>query len=161
MSTFLSVLPSVAAVVVALITGFAAAAMKHKWDVAADEARWRREGTARVRSQQLEAFGRYLTARPDLRTIKTLADSPGDAALILSDIRLAAANLLILLPGAAAREVVEEDLRTVENWIAAWAMPSPPHSSRAGIPSAEAILDLARALTAESAAVVPPNSALG
>lgn len=153
MSTFLSLLPSVAAVIVALITGFAAAAMKHKWDVAADEARWRREGTARVRSQQLEAFGRYLTARPDLRVIRTLADSPGDAALILSDIRLAAANLLILLPGAAAREVVEEDLRTVENWIAAWAAPS-PHSSRADIPPAEAILDLARALTAESAATV-------
>jgi hypothetical protein len=147
-STFVQVLPSVVAVVVALITGFGAAALKHKWDVAADETRWRQESSARLRAQRLDAFGRYLTARPDLKVVRSLVDSPGDVTAVLSGIRLAAANLLILLPEAVQRTVVEDDLHTVENWVAAWLGPS-QRGERADIPSAEAILDLARALVSE------------
>jgi hypothetical protein len=147
-STFVQVLPSAVAVVVALITGFGAAALKHKWDIAADEARWRQESSARLRAQRLDAFGRYLTARPDLNVVRSLADSPGDVTAVLSGIRLAAANLLILLPEAVQRTVVEDDLRTMESWVAAW-LGSSPRSGRADIPSAESILDLARALVSE------------
>jgi len=73
-STLAQVLPSVATVsaliVGALITGFGAAPLKHRWDAGADETRWRRGSAARLRAQRLEAFGRYLTARPDLAVIR-------------------------------------------------------------------------------------------
>jgi hypothetical protein len=132
----------------ALITGFGAAALKHKWDAEADETRWRRDSAVRSRAQRLDAFGRYLTARPDLSAVQPLADSPGDAIDILTSVHLAGANLLILLPEEAQRAIVENDLRTVENWVAAWSVPS-SRSDRTSAPSAKAILDLARALVAE------------
>lgn len=151
-STLVQVLPSVAtvtaSVVGALITGFGAATLKHKWDAEADETRWRRDSAARLRQQRLDAFGRYLTARPDLKAVQSLADSPGNAVSILTDVHLAGANLLILLPEEAQRAIVEDDLRTLENWVAAWSVPT-SRSERTNAPSAEAILDLARALVSE------------
>ncbi len=152
-STLTQVLPSVATVVSAtigaLVTGFGAAALKHKWDSEADDTRWRRERSARIRAQRLEAFARYLSARPDLSAVRSLTDSSGDPAVVVSAIRLAAANLLILLPDAGQRDVVENDLRTVENWVASWSVSS-SRSDRTGVPSAQPILDLARDLVIES-----------
>lgn len=151
MTTFVQVLPSVAtvtaSVVGALITGFGAASMKHRWDVKADEKRWRQDRAARLRAERLDAFGRYLTARPDRDAVRTLADSPAEAAGILTGVRLAGAQLLILLPDEEQRAVVENDLRTVENWVRAWSRPA-SRADRTDVPSADAVLALARALAA-------------
>jgi hypothetical protein len=153
-STATQVLPSVATVVAAivgaLITGFGAASLKHKWDSEADETAWRRDREARVRAQLLSAFAQYLAARPDLRAVRTLADKPDDAAGVVSAARLAAANLLILLPEPEQRAVVDDDLRTLEKWVASWLRPSSA-VDRTDVPPAEPILDLARGLAVEPA----------
>ena len=153
-STAAQVLPSVAtviaAIVGALITGFGAASLKHRWDSQADETAWRRERDARVRTQLLSAFAQYLAARPDLRAVRSLADRPDDAAGVVSAARLAAANLLILLPEPRQRAVVEDDLRTLEKWVASWLGPS-TSAGRTDVPPAESILGLARDLAVERA----------
>ncbi len=151
-STLPQILPPVAtvvsAIIGALITGFGAAALKHNWDSEADDTRWRRERSARIRAQRLDAFAQYLSARPDVNAVRALADSSGDSTVVVSAIRLAAANLLILLSDAGQRAVVENDLRTVENWVASWSVPS-SRSNRTGVPSAQPVLDLARDLVVE------------
>jgi hypothetical protein len=151
-TTVAQVLPPVATVVAAilgaLITGFGAAALKHKWDAAADDLRWQRERASRIRAQRLDAFAQYLAARPDLSAVRSLADRAGDPAVVVSAARLAAANLLILLSDADQRAVVERDLRTVENWVTSWSVPA-SRTDRTDVPTAKDILDLARELVVE------------
>jgi hypothetical protein len=113
----------VAAIVGALITGFGAAALKHKWDSEADQTRWLRERGSRDREQRLDAFAGYLAAR------------------------LAASKLLVLLSEGDQRDVVEKDLQKMVAWVTAWASPS--FTARTDVPSADPILDLARKLVAE------------
>jgi hypothetical protein len=134
----------VAAILAALITGFGAAALKHKWDSEADETRWRREHTARERVQRLDAFAQYLAARPDLATAKSIAGRSADPAIVVSAARLAATRLLILLPNGDQRAVVEGDLQNMVDWVSSWAAPST--AGRKDVPSTQPILSLAREL---------------
>jgi hypothetical protein len=53
----------VAAVVAAIITGFVAAARKHKWDVQDNDLRWERERAERRRDELRTSFAVYLAAR--------------------------------------------------------------------------------------------------
>jgi hypothetical protein len=149
--TLTQVLPPIATVVAAilgaLITGFGAASLKHRWDAEADNIRWQRERTARIRAQRLSAFAEYLTARPDLNAVQALADKTGDATVVVSAARLAAAKLLILLPDANQRATVENDLRAVESWVASWLVPS--RAGRSDVPSSDLVLGLARQLATE------------
>jgi hypothetical protein len=153
-STLAQVLPPtatvVAAIVGALITGFWAAGLKHKWDMEADDKRWRRSRDSRVRGQRLDAFAQYLSARPDLRAVRSLMTRSGDPAAIVSEVRLAAANLLIVLPDPDQRAIVERDRLTVEEWVASW-LGATSEAGRTDVPSAELILDLARNLVVEPA----------
>jgi hypothetical protein len=137
----------VAAIVGALITGFGAAALKHKWDSEADQTRWLRERGSRDREQRLDAFAGYLAARPDLNAAKSLANRSVDPAAIVSTARLAASKLLVLLSEGDQRDVVEKDLQKMVAWVTAWASPS--FTARTDVPSADPILDLARKLVAE------------
>jgi hypothetical protein len=150
-STLAQVLPPIATVIAAilgaLITGFGAATLKHRWDSEADNTRWQRESALRNRAQRLNAFAQYLSARPDLNTVRSLADESGDPTVVVSAIRLAAAHLLILLSDAHQRDIVESDLLTVENWVISWLAPS--SAGRTDVPSPSRILDLARQLAVE------------
>lgn len=150
-SAWTQVLPPVATVVAAIagaiITGFGAASLRHKWDVEADERRWRRERDARVRAQRLEAFAAYLSARPNLNTVTAITAGSGDPAPVVSAARLAAANLMIFLPGEEQRDVVQADLQTVETWVGTWFTRS--STDLTDVPSGEKILDLARSLVVE------------
>lgn len=62
----------IASIAGAIVTGFGAATLRHAWDVRADDKAWHRNRDARVRAQQLAAFGDYLAARPDLRAIRAI-----------------------------------------------------------------------------------------
>jgi hypothetical protein len=163
-STLGQVLPPVATVVAAvggaLITGFGAAGLKHKWDIEADDKRWRRNRDARVRAQRLDAFAQYLSARPDLRAVKSLLTRAGDPAAIVSGIRLATANLLIVLSEPEQRTIVERDLLTVEDWVASW-LDAPANADRTDVPSAQPILDLARNLVVEPGPQARPVAGRG
>jgi hypothetical protein len=141
-------LPSAATVLVAIITGFGAAALKHRWDSQAADKRWHREGADRLRRQRLDAFAHYLSARPDLGAVRDLPDRSPDLALTVSAARLAAASLLILLSKESQRAVVEADLRNVEDWVRSWSLPS--RAGRTDVPSAQPILELARSLLEDS-----------
>jgi hypothetical protein len=151
-STLAQVLPPtatvVAAIVGALITGFWAAGLKHKWDMEADDKRWRRSRDSRVRAQRLDAFAQYLSARPDLSAVRSLRTRAAEPAAIVSEIRLAAANLLIVLSDPGQRAIVERDRLTVEEWVASW-LDAPSDAGRTDVPSAQLILDLARNLVVE------------
>jgi hypothetical protein len=151
-STLAQVLPPIATVVAAIvgavITGFWAAGLKHRWDVEADNKRWRRSRDSRVRAQRLDAFAQYLSARPDLRAVRSLMTRAEDPAAIISQIRLAAANLLIVLAEPGQRAIVERDRLTVEDWVASW-LGASAEAGRTDVPSAELILDLARDLVVE------------
>lgn len=147
-STLTQILPAVATVAGAIITGFGAASLKHRWDSRADDTRWQRERDARVRAQRLDAFARYLSARPDLSTVNSIDSGAIAPAAVLSATRLAAANLLILLSDSDQRAIVDDDLDMLERWLATWLNPShsEPHDD---VPPAERILALARELTIE------------
>jgi hypothetical protein len=132
----------------ALITGFGAAALRHAWDVRADVKSWNRSRDQRVRAQLLEAFGRYLAARPDLRSADVLRVNRKEGAVIVSSLQLAAASLLILLTEAGDRQVVEKDCRALEDWVEAALQPR-SIEDETGVPDAGAILDLARRLAVE------------
>ncbi len=152
-STSLSqILPPIAtvfaAVLASLITGFGAARLKHKWDVEADERNWRHDGDSRNRARRLDAFAQYLSARPDLRVARALTSEPGHSTAVISEIRLAAANLLILLPDPAQRTIVEQDLQAVEDWIDLW-LKQPSKAIRTDVPSVQHVLELARDLVVE------------
>ncbi len=137
-----------AAILGALITGFGAATLRHRWDVRADERKWNRNRDQRIRAQFLEAFSQYLAARPDFRTIPTITANPEDAAAIVSQIQLAAASLLILLADAEHREVIETDLSALVHWITE-SLNEPSKADWTDVPSTTAIIDLARRLAVE------------
>jgi hypothetical protein len=48
-----------AAFITAILTGFGAAALKHRWDVRADNVRWERERQERRRDEPKAAFSEY------------------------------------------------------------------------------------------------------
>jgi hypothetical protein len=137
-----------AAVLAALITGFGAARLQHKWDAEADEKKWQHDSNSRNRARRLDAFAQYLSARPDLRAAKALTTEPGRSTAVVSDVRLAAANLLILLPDPGQHAIVEQDLQTVEDWIDLW-LKQPAKAIRTDVPSVQPILNLARQLVIE------------
>ncbi len=137
----------VAAILGALITGFGAAALKHKWDSEADETRWRRERMARDRAQRLEALAQYLAARPDLAAAKSVSNKLVDPAAVVSPARLAAIRLMILLPDGDQHTVVEDDLQEMVKWITSWAAAS--SANKKDVPSPQPILKLARELAIE------------
>ena len=138
----------VAAILGAVITGFWAAGLKHKWDTEADEKRLRQERAARDRAQRLDAFAEYLDARPDLAAVTAIVRKEKSAAAVASPAQLAAARLLILLPDADQHAIVKDDLDQMMKWVAAWTAPST--EGHTGVPSLEPILGLARALVIES-----------
>jgi hypothetical protein len=61
------------AIVVAIITGFGAAALKHRWDVAADRLRWHRERSERRRDELRSAFASYFASRSSLERAMFIA----------------------------------------------------------------------------------------
>jgi hypothetical protein len=132
----------------ALITGFGAATLKHRWDIRAEARQWSRSRDQRIRAQLLEAFSGYLVARPDLQTIPAITANPEDATVVVSRIQLAAASLLILLAAAEDRDVIETDLARLEEWIAA-SLHEPSKANWKDGPPVAAILDLARRLAVE------------
>jgi hypothetical protein len=138
----------VAAIAGAVITGFGAASLKHRWDVRADDTRWRRDRESRVRAQRLAAFAEYLAVRPNLRAARELTTRPRDAAGMVSDVRLAAANLLIVLPDPDDRAAVLSDLKAVEDWLASW-LPGQTSEGSGDVPAPDPILSLARRLAVE------------
>lgn len=149
-STFIEVLTplaTVAAAILAAAIGFGAAGLKHKWDTEADEKRWRNERTARDRAQLLDAFAEYLVARPDVAAADAITRKTATPAAVASAVQLAATRLLILLPAADQRAIVDADLKQMVERVASWAAPSA--ESRKGVPSREPILDLARELVVE------------
>lgn len=96
----------------------------------------------------MDAFAQYLSARPDLRVARALAAEPGHSTAVISEIRLAAANLLILLPDPDQRVIVEQDLQTVVDWIDLW-LKQPSKAIRTDVPSVQHVLELARDLVVE------------
>jgi hypothetical protein len=132
----------------ALITGFGAATLKHRWDIRAEARRWTLNRDHRVRAQLLEAFSAYLVARPDMQTIPAITANPEDATVVVSRIQLAAASLLILLAAAEDRDVIETDLARLEKWVAA-SLREPSKANWTDVPPVAAILDLARRLAVE------------
>jgi hypothetical protein len=146
--SFSQILTPVASVVGALITGFGAASFKHRWDVKTDEKRWQRESFERMRAQQTDAFARYLSARPDVSILPSLSDTV-HAANVVAVARLAAANLLIILPEQGQRDIIEADLHAVEGWLAK-RLNAPSRADFSAVPSAEQLLALARSLALET-----------
>lgn len=132
----------------ALITGFGAATLRHGWDVRADARSWNRGRDQRVRAQLLDAFSNYLAARPDLSAARAIASNPEDAVAILSKVQLAAASLLILLAEAGDRQVIEADVKALDRWVAT-SFDEPSIADLKEVPTAAAILDLARRLAVE------------
>jgi hypothetical protein len=146
--SFSQILTQVASVVGALVTGFGAASFKHRWDVKTDEKRWQRESFERMRAQQTDAFARYLSARPDISILPSLGDTIHPATIVAAA-RLAAANLLIILPEQGQRDIIEADLHAVEGWLAK-RLNAPSRADISAVPSAEQILALARSLALET-----------
>jgi hypothetical protein len=146
-STLVVVLTPIGSVVAALITGFGAAVAKHRWDTKADERRWRKERGARDRALLLEAFADYLAARPNEAAGQAVVANQTSLAAVVSTVQLAAARLLILLPGPDQRDIVAKDRDQMVDWAVEWARPSSARRKRA--PSPDRVLDLARALVTE------------
>jgi hypothetical protein len=146
--SFSQILTPVASVVGALVTGFGAASFKHRWDVKTDEKRWQRESFERMRAQRTDAFARYLSARPDISILPSLGDTINPATIVAAA-RLAAANLLIVLPEQSQRDIIEADLHAVEGWLTKW-LNAPTRAGFSAVPSAEQILALARSLAIET-----------
>jgi hypothetical protein len=138
----------VASVVGALVTGFGAASFKHRWDVRTDERRWQRESFERMRVQRTDAFARYLSARPDISILPALGDTIHPATTVAAA-RLAAANLLIMLPEQSQRDIIEADLHAVEGWLTK-RLDAPSRADFSAVPSAAEILALARSLALET-----------
>jgi len=147
--SFSQILTPIASVIGALVTGFGAASFKHMWDVRTDERRWQRESFERMRAQQNDAFARYLSARPDINILPALGDAIHPATIVATA-RLAAANLLIMLPEKGQRDIVEDDLHAVEGWLAK-RISAPSRADFSALPSTEHILALARSLAAQTA----------
>jgi hypothetical protein len=66
-------IPSITAaggVVAAVITGFLAAGLKHRWDVRDTALRWERERDERRRDELKMAFGDYLSARAEIEDMR-------------------------------------------------------------------------------------------
>jgi len=126
------------------------------WDLKTDEKRWQRESSERMRAQRTEAFARYLSARPDISVLPSLGDTIHPATIVAAA-RLAAANLLIVLPEQDQRDIIEADLRAVEGWLAK-RLTTPSRADFSAMPSAEQILALARSLAAPGPGVVSGRS---
>ena len=146
------VLQSVATVLVALITGFGAAALKHKWDVDAERARWTREAGARLRRELLDAFSAYLVARPSRATVGQRLRGTGRGGVVdlestLGALRLEAARLLILLDDQAHRRMVESDVAAVQDWLQQISRNLAEPTRIPELTTPDSILELARAVS--------------
>ena len=137
----------VAATVAALITGFGAAAIKHRWDVRTDERSWQRQRETRLRAQRLQAFADYLAARPDQTAAQGIVQSR-DATALIGALRRASMSLQILLPEPGQQQAVVRDREAVERWVGQL-FSAPSVADRALAPPADEILSLARELAVE------------
>jgi hypothetical protein len=153
MSGVVESLPAAATIFAALITGFGAAGAKQRWDARNERLKWARESEARARRERLEAFGAYLTARPNRASVgqRMLTVGGGQSAdldSMLSAARLEAAKLLILLDDERDRTVVADDLEAVHQWLRDISRRLAELHLLPDVVTADAVLDLARRLSA-------------
>lgn len=151
MNPFIQSLPAIATLGAALITGFGAAAMKHRWDVGAERVRWVRESQSRAAERRLRAFSAYLAGRPSLATIQHRVFGARQGEVVDLDsvrrgFRLEAARLLILLNDPKHQAIVESDQSMVEDWILEVSQRIDHLAGCAEVETPHSILELAREL---------------
>lgn len=124
---------------VALVVGFGAASLKHKWDVQDDKRRWERERAERRREELKAAFGEYLDARHEAERSAVrflLTGKPGDSQLrdaIGLRLTHSLGHLRILLDPTSS-DKVKQDFDAFSSWLlvaASWPsgteeIPAPP-----------------------------------
>lgn len=107
---------------VAILTGFGAAALKHRWDVAADALRWDRERSERRRDELKSAFTGYLASRNSLdRALFFAARDRNLAAMDVVflgqiDYYLSLVELQTILANTSFVEI-EEELKVFPQWV--------------------------------------------
>jgi hypothetical protein len=148
--------PAVATLAAAVITGIAAAALKHRWDVAADVRQKRWEEAGRRRQECLDALTAYLVARPTLAAVRRQRNEVRPGALIdldamLSEYRLAYARLLIALTEKPDRDVIEVDNASLEQWLSDVATDIGSRTPSRNAPVTDDVVALARDISGRSA----------
>ena len=119
----LSVVAATGTGLAAVITGFGAAALKHRWDVAGEDTRWARESLERRRQELLLSLAEYLRVRTQLHAAlgRYAQDGSADRTLVvdvLNELELAAARARMLLaPGD--RQLLSQDVSDLHVWSSA------------------------------------------
>lgn len=135
----------------AIISGFFAAALKHRWDVQDDERRWQRERAERRREELKLAFNQYLTTRAEVEALLTQKPEVGVVNEATQRVSVAVRSLIrestqlrVLLEDATT---VNKDMRDFGDWVNAilnqWVGTAGPHLV---VPSDELIRRLAKQL---------------
>ncbi|GAA1368500.1 hypothetical protein [Catellatospora chokoriensis] len=151
-----SLVPALATLCAAVITGIAAASLKHRWDVAADVRRKQWEEADARRRERVDALTAYLLARPALAGLlqQRRQSRPGtviDLDSTLNTFRAAYARVLIVLPDEADRQVVDADYAAVKAWLSAVADEISDGTPASEAPMSDAVIALARDVHARSA----------
>jgi uncharacterized protein YabN with tetrapyrrole methylase and pyrophosphatase domain len=111
-----------ATLLAAIVTGFGAAAVKHRWDVKADDLRWQRERKERRRDELKSAFSRYLATLSTVSREMTYASSTRTQAKVdaLTDsfyiLELAYADIQTVLKSESL-EIVLGHWKQVAAWF--------------------------------------------
>jgi hypothetical protein len=139
----------------AVITGIAAASLRHRWVVAADVQRKRWDEADQRKRDGLDALTAYLAARPTLAALSAQRHlaRPGtriDLDGVLAPFRLAYARAVIVLADDAEREVIDADYAAVDDWLRASARHIDSQPPTATAPVATEVNELARWIAARS-----------
>jgi hypothetical protein len=104
----------------AVISGFFAAALKHRWDVKDTYARWERERSERRREELKAAFNAYLAGRIEMETILSFPQLDAEAGRnAFTGIHLLSGHftqLTVMLDNEHAA-VVKADFECFGGWI--------------------------------------------
>lgn len=114
------VITASATVLAAIIGGFLAAALKHRWDVQDDERRWGRERAERRREELKQAFNDYLAARAETEGLLAIhsfgAGTPVDGGRTFFTLLRRMTQLKVLLPSDDV-PTLEKDVEEFGNWV--------------------------------------------
>jgi hypothetical protein len=105
-----------------IVSGFGAAALKHKWDIEDNERRWERERAERRREELKAGFSAYLTARSEMEQTMFLTQvgesSNERVSAIVSRFPKSFSQLRTLVDAESAMEI-QLDAGAVSKWAEA------------------------------------------
>jgi hypothetical protein len=111
-----------ATVLAAIIGGFLAAALKHRWDMKDTQAQWDRERAERRREELRAAFNEYLTNRAEILTLlelppKQFTQSQATNLLMFSRRTVSYFTQLKVMLEAPDMAIIQADTGALDEWI--------------------------------------------